>query len=109
MIDILKLELVTNADDKTLDKYIDNAYTCDLLSNVLSKAKEDNAWITLQTNVNVVGVAVIKKIPIIIITEGNTVPEETIKKAIENSIIIARTSSPSFEFSGKLYSLLNGK
>jgi len=108
MIDTLKLELVTNADDKTLDKYIDNAYTCDLLSNVLSKAKEDNAWITLQTNVNVVGVAVIKN-TIIIITEGNTVPEETINKANENSIIIARTSSPSFEFSGKLYSLLNGK
>lgn len=106
LIDELKLEVLTSFNEEQLDKIIDSAYAGDLLSRVLAKANEDSAWITIQTNVNVVGVAVIKRVPIIIVTEGEPIPEETIKKADENSVIIARTTLPTFELSGKLYTLL---
>lgn len=105
----LKLEVLTKCDNEVLDKIIDDAYACDLLSRVLAKAKDDSAWITIQTNVNVVGVAVIKRVPIIIVTEGEPIPDETIKKAEENSIIIARTVQTTFELSGKMYSLLESE
>jgi anti-sigma regulatory factor (Ser/Thr protein kinase) len=106
LIKELQLEILTKYNEEILEKNIEEAYACDLLSRVLAKANEESTWITIQTNVNVVGVAVIKRVPIIIITEGEPVPEETIKKAEENSIIIARTLNTTFELSGKLYTLL---
>jgi anti-sigma regulatory factor (Ser/Thr protein kinase) len=108
LIEELELKVLTSTSEETFEKIIKDAYACDLLSYVLAKGKEESAWITVQTNINIVGVAVIKRIPIIIISEGGNVPEETIRKAEENSIIIAKTSKPTFEISGKLYSILKG-
>ncbi len=109
LIMLLKLEVLTKDIEVNLEREIDCAYACDLLSFVLSKGKEESAWLTVQTNMNIVGVASIKRIPIIIVTEGSFVPDETIRKAEENSIIIARSSSDTFEISGKLYELLRSK
>lgn len=109
LIALLKLEVLTKNIEINLEKEIDCAYSCDLLSYVLAKGKEENAWLTVQTNMNIVGVASIKKIPIIIITEGSFVPNETIEKAEEHSIIIARSSFDTFEISGRLYELLRNK
>jgi len=102
----LDLKVVTRLNEEILDKIIDKAYACDLLSNVLAKGEEDSAWITVQSNINVVGVAVIKRIPIIIVTEGNQISDETIKKAEENFLIIATTPLDTFTIAGKLYNLL---
>lgn len=109
IIELLKLEVLTKNKEENFEKEIESAYSCDLLSYVLSKGKDENAWITVQTNMNIIGVATIKRIPIIIITEDSFVPNETIEKAVENSIIIARSSSDTFEISGKLYELLRNK
>ncbi|MGB9694469.1 MAG: hypothetical protein ACP5SB_00600 [Caldisericaceae bacterium] len=109
IIEKLKLKVLTENTDAYLEQEVLSAYASDLLSNVLAKGKEESAWLTVQTNLNIIGVAVIKRIPIIIVTEDNNVPYDTIKKAQENSIIIARASSDTFETSGKLYEFLNSK
>ncbi len=103
IIEALDLEILTKNVD--FEKEVKDAYACDLLSNVLSKAEEESAWLTMQTHMNIVGVASIKRIPIIIITEESIVPEDTIKKAEENEIIIVRAKDDTFTVSGKLYNL----
>jgi anti-sigma regulatory factor (Ser/Thr protein kinase) len=103
IIKSLNLEILTRNID--MEKEVKDAYACDLLSNVLSKAEEEHAWLTMQSHVNIVGVASIKRIPLIIVTEGSTVPIETIKKAEENRIIIVRAKEDTFTVSGKLYNL----
>jgi len=108
IIELLKLEVLTKKIEVNLEREIETAYSCDLLSYVLSKGKEESAWLTVQTNINIVGVASIKRIPIIIITEDSFVPKETIEKAEESHVIIARASQDTFEVSGKLYELLRG-
>jgi len=107
IIEKLKLKVLTENSELSIEKEISSAYASDLLSNVLAKGKEESAWLTVQTNINIIGVAVIKRIPIIIVTEDTNVPYETIKKAEENSIMIAKATSDTFETSGKLYELLN--
>jgi len=103
IIKALKLELVTKNVD--MEKEVKSAYSCDLLSNVLAKAGDESAWLTVQTNMNIIGVATIKKIPIIIIAENSTIPKQTIAKAEENEIIIAKGKQDIFTISGKLYEL----
>ena len=103
IIKSLNLETLTKNID--MERNVKDAYACDLLSNVLSKAEEEQAWLTIQTHMNIVGVASIKRIPIIIITERSNVPEETIRKAEENKIIIVRAKDDTFTVSGKLYEL----
>ncbi len=105
IVNKLGLEILTKRIN--LEKEVADAYACDLLSNVLSKAREETAWLTVQTHLNIVGVASIKRVPIIIITEGNSVPEETVRKAEENKILIARAKEDTFELSGKLYNLFD--
>jgi len=103
IIKALKLELVTKNVD--MEKEVKSAYSCDLLSNVLAKAEDESVWLTVQTNMNIIGVATIKKIPIIIISENSTIPKQTIAKAEENGIIIAKGNEDTFTISGKLYEL----
>ena len=107
IIKSLNLEILTKNID--MEREVKDAYACDLLSNVLSKAEEEQVWLTMQNHMNIVGVASIKRIPIIIITEGSNVLEETIKKAEENEIIIARAKDDTFTASGKLYNLFREK
>ena len=72
---------------------------------MLAKAEDESAWLTVQTNMNIIGVATIKKIPIIIISENSAISKQAIAKAEENGIIIAKGNEDTFTISGKLYEL----
>jgi serine kinase of HPr protein (carbohydrate metabolism regulator) len=85
------------------DMTITNGYVGDLLSQVLASAKSDSIWMTIQSHLNIIGVAVMAGIPAVVICEGHAVPEEVIEKADEEHIALFKTQENSFNISGKLY------
>ncbi|MHB8063085.1 MAG: DRTGG domain-containing protein [Ruminiclostridium sp.] len=95
-------KILTGSNDKN-DLKVENVYICDLLSWVMSHAQKGDAWITVLTNVNVPAVAMMTDVACIIIPEGIEVPELTLKKANENSIIIIGSQYSAFEISKRIF------
>ena len=88
-------KLLTTGTDT--EREFRSVYICDLLSIVLAKAEAGNAWLTVQSHKNIVGVASIKNIPAIIIAENFRPDEETVKKAAEENISILTSPMPVFD------------
>lgn len=82
---------------------IKGVYCCDLLSWVMSHAKQGDAWITVQTHMNIVAIASLLEIGCIIIPEGIEVDADTIEKAKEENIEILSTQLNNYEIFKKLY------
>ncbi|MGM0508586.1 MAG: DRTGG domain-containing protein [Fusobacteriota bacterium] len=87
------------------DQEIKEGYVCDLLSEVMGKAKKGMIWITVHKNLNVVGVASMLDLPAIIITEGHTPNENFINKAKNEGISVLLSDKNSFEITNQLYEL----
>ena len=79
------------------DKEISGGYCGDLLSWVMAYAQKGNLWITVQTHVNIVAIAVLLELSCIIVPEDINVEEETIKKSIEEDIAILKSHLNSFD------------
>ena len=52
------------------DREIGGAYSGDLLSWVMGRASEDDAWITIMSNANIIAVATLADVSCIILAEG---------------------------------------
>lgn len=89
------------------DVNVIGAYTSDLLSDVIANSKQDQLWITLHGHQNVVAVALLKDLAGIVITGGYKPDENMLEKAKDENIAVFTTKLNTFEFSGKLYQLLN--
>lgn len=76
---------------------IKGAYVGDLLSWVMGRAKADDAWITIMSNVNVLAVAALADVACVILAEGVTLDQECIDKAIEKNINVLVSDMPIFE------------
>jgi hypothetical protein len=103
IIDALSLKPFTNRTAE--DARISGVYISDLLSDVMANSGEENLWITLQTHMNIVAVASMKKIPAIILVNGRRPEDETLQRAKSEGIAILGTDKPAFETAGKLYNL----
>lgn len=85
------------------DVEISYGYIGDLLSQVLASIKpNESLWITIQSHLNIVGVAVMAGIPVIIICENHEVSNEVISKADEEKIAILRSKENAFQLAGRL-------
>ncbi len=76
---------------------INGVYIGDLLSWVMGRASQDNAWITIMSNINILAVASLADTSCIIIAEGVKLEEEVIKTAKEKNINIIYSKSPIYE------------
>lgn len=76
---------------------IEGVYIGDLLSIVMSKAKENYIWITIQTHINIIAVAELLDLSCIIIVEDMDVEQETIIKAKELDIPVLKTNKSAYE------------
>lgn len=84
---------------------LDNVYIGDLLSVVMSKAKEQSIWITIQTHLNIMAVSELLDIACIIVVEGMEIEAQTIAKSNELQIPILKTKASAYEIACKLHSL----
>ncbi len=92
-----KLGLQVLAGEDSLEQEVTGGYVADLLSCVMAGAASGNLWLTLQTHANIVAVAALLNISAIIVTEGAGVPEETLKKARQQDMVVLSSAKPTFE------------
>lgn len=100
--DLLELEDITLIQEGDMEAEITGGYMGDLLSVVMGEAEEGQAWITIQSHVNIVAVASLKGVPVIIIAHGYEPDEETLKSAAEEEITLLGTKLDPFSIAKKL-------
>jgi predicted transcriptional regulator len=99
LIEEMKLEIV--AGEENIDNVIKGGYVGDLLSFVMSHAKEGNLWITIQGHINSIAVATLLGMSAIVLTEGSVLTEDAHKKANDEGIPVLSTNLSSFDFISK--------
>ena len=92
----LELSVLTEGD---LDRACEGCYSGDLLSWVMSRAKENDIWLTVMGNVNAVAVAVLTDCACIVLTENSALDEDAKEKAIQQGVTILRSSKNAYELS----------
>ena len=84
------------------DREINGAYIGDLLSWVMGKAKEDNVWITIMSNINVIAVASLSDVACVLLAEDVTLEEDVLNTAKEKGINILSTPLCAFDIANKI-------
>lgn len=96
------LQLTYEGEEATLKQEVTGVYIGDLLSLVMTHAKEGQIWVTVQGHINSVAVAVMVGIPAIILVEGVQPSEEMKTKAKEVNIALLRSSLDSYSLAKQL-------
>jgi len=104
IINDLDLKLLTKKDDFS-GKSPTIGYVSDMLSCVMTGAKQQSIWVTLQAHNNIVAVACLLDIAAVIITEGAMPDADTIKKANDEGVVFLSTEANSFHVVGRLWEL----
>ena len=91
---------VQNTDDIT------DAYTSDLLSDVMGNAPEDAILITIQAHKNTIAVASLTNTAAIVLCNDRIAPSDMIEVAREENIAIFMTSLNQFQASCKIGEML---
>ena len=79
------------------DREVIGAYCGDLLSWVMGRAKQDSAWITIMTNVNVAAVASLSDVACVIIAESAKPDEKLTAAAADKGINILSSDRTVYE------------
>ena len=74
------------------DREILGGYAGDLLSWVMGRASEGDAWVTIMSNVNIVAVSTLADPACIVLSEGVQPDEETLVRAKQQGINILSTT-----------------
>lgn len=93
-INELSLEIVSKGN---LNKEIAGCYCSDLLSHCMSNIESENVWITVQTNINIVAIAVLTELSCIVIAQEMQIDDTVVKKAASEGITILRSSDTAYE------------
>lgn len=88
------------------DREVNGAYTGDLLSWVMGRAKADNAWITIMTNINVIAVASLADVSCVILSEGVMPEADVLSAAQQKGINVLSSKDPSFETAVKISGII---
>ena len=88
------------------DREICGGYAGDLLSWVMGRASEGDAWITIMSNVNIVAVWTLADPACIILSEGVLPDPEAKKRAEEQGVNILTTELDTFSACAKIAALL---
>jgi len=86
-----------------MESMIESGYVCDFLSWVMARCGQGAAWITVQTHLNVVAVAVLLDIACVIIPDSVEVEQESIDKANEEGVALLSTAKTAYEVCGLMY------
>ena len=102
--DIIPLiEAVNETPDADTGKEILCGYTCDLLSWVMAHGQEGMAWVTVQTHMNVIAVAVLSDMACVILPEDIQMEKESLAKAADEGMCVLRSPLSGYEICGRLH------
>ncbi len=100
----LNLDVVTSKDYE--DRDVKGCYIGDLLSHVMGKATEGDAWITIMNNINIVAVASLTEAACIILCEGIGADEKIIEKADSEEIVILKSELTAYQLAVEISKML---
>ena len=89
------------------EREIDGVYIGDLLSWVMGRASQDNAWITIMSNINVIAVATLADTSCVILAEDVDLPEDIKAQAEIKDVNVLKSTLPIYETAVKLKELLS--
>ena len=79
------------------DREITGVYIGDLLSWVMGRAQNGDAWITIMSNINVIAVASLADTACVILAEDVTLPEDCLTAAQAKGINVLGSKMPAYE------------
>lgn len=88
------------------DRSVGGAYVGDLLSWVMGKAKSDDVWITIMSNINVLAVATLADISCIVLAEGVKLDEDALRAAEAKGINVLSTELSAYSAAIKISELI---
>ncbi len=88
------LEILSVGEGETRE--IRGIYCCDLLSLVMGRAKEDDAFFTVMANVNTIAVGVLADVACVVLCEGIRPDELTLQRAKEQDVTLLLSQKDSF-------------
>lgn len=104
LIEKLNLDLLTSKDYE--DRDVTGCYIGDLLSHVMGKAGQGDAWITIMNNINIVAVASLTESACIILCEGVSADEKIIEKADSEEIVILKSGLTAYQLAVEISKIL---
>ena len=99
----LNLKVLTAYDE---EKEIKGCYCGDLLSWVMSKAKEGDVWLTVMGNVNAVAVAVLTECACIVLTENASLDEQAKIKAEMQGVCFLQSDKNAYELAVEISKII---
>ena len=100
LMDILDAENLTPG--VSLAGEVSCGYVCDLLSWVMAHGAPKTAWITVQTHLNVIAVAVLMEFSCILLPEDIDMEESSIKKAESENIPVLKSRKAAYQLCGEM-------
>lgn len=101
-----KLNLTLKSGEDGIDREVSGGYVGDLLSLVMGKAQSGNVWVTIQTNINIMGVANLTDVAMIILAEGFSPDPNTAKRSDMEGIPVYSSEKTAFELVCELKDLV---
>ena len=88
------------------EREISGVYIGDLLSWVMGRAKADDAWITIMSNINIVAVASLADVACILLTENAVFDDDALTRAKQNGVIVLRSAESAFDLGARIAKLI---
>lgn len=101
--DKLNLKVLTAYDE---EKEITGCYCGDLLSWVMSKAQNGDAWLTVMGNVNAVAVAVLTECACIVLTENASLDEQAQVKAEMQGVCFLQSDKNAYDLAVEISKII---
>ena len=98
----LSLKKLSNSEDCD----VVSCYISDLLSRVLGGCETGDIWITVQTSINMIAVAMMVGASCVIFPEGLTAPDNVIEKANEEGLAVFTSDETAYELAIKIAKLV---
>lgn len=87
------------------EREVEGAYIGDLLSWVMGRANENNAWVTIMSNSNIIAVATLADVSCIILAEGVIPDDGVIETAKAKGINLLSSSDSAYGIAKQLSAL----
>ncbi len=101
-----RLSLKQLAGKDGMEKEVAGCYIGDLLSWVMGRAQEGDAWITVMGNLNAIGVAVLTDAACIILAENAWLDDDARQKADQQGVAVLGSEQNSYQLALALSRLL---
>jgi len=102
MLDLKRLSGESNKD-------VESCYISDLLSRVLGGCQAGDIWITVQSSLNMVAVAIMTEASCVILPEGLTAPDSVVEKANEEDFTIFTSDETAYSLAIRIFELISQK